>query len=310
MRPLALVALIALFVAGCSTLPVRSLPQAPGWTESRVGPFLVESSALTSSGDAAQSLRGLESRLRDGLELEADPELRPIRVLVFDDEEQLDRLMSKAHPGLPSRRAFFLAENGKRTIYAHRGDRLAEDLQHEATHALLHATVGVLPLWLDEGLAEYYEVEPDDAQEVMRRARALLRARKEEWSPDLARLESLTSVGQLDAADYREAWAWAHFLLEGPPQAHAILQARLDSTANRAEPPGSVSSEIQRQIGSPEALFWRHLEQIARPPRSQLARAQSPEPPSPAPLRRVVEPAADPEPRTFVGRLFDRLFNP
>ena len=38
------------------------------------------------------------------------------------------------------------------------GERQFEaDLRHECTHALLHAALPYVPLWLDEGLASLYE---------------------------------------------------------------------------------------------------------------------------------------------------------
>ncbi|GIT30210.1 MAG: hypothetical protein Ct9H300mP1_22560 [Planctomycetaceae bacterium] len=33
-----------------------------------------------------------------------------------------------------------------------------EDLRHEFTHGVLHSSLKRVPLWLDEGLAEYFEV--------------------------------------------------------------------------------------------------------------------------------------------------------
>ena len=53
-----------------------------------------------------------------------------------------------------------------RVVYTYSSPRLEEDLRHEATHALLRGGYGDLPLWLDEGLAEYFETPADtpDAQ--------------------------------------------------------------------------------------------------------------------------------------------------
>ena len=44
-------------------------------------------------------------------------------------------------------------------VFAYEGDEFEVDLRHECTHALLNAALPVTPLWLDEGLAEYFEVE-------------------------------------------------------------------------------------------------------------------------------------------------------
>ena len=38
--------------------------------------------------------------------------------------------------------------------------RVRTDLRHELTHALLHGVLQDVPLWLDEGLAVYFELPP------------------------------------------------------------------------------------------------------------------------------------------------------
>ena len=43
-------------------------------------------------------------------------------------------------------------------VYTYWGDRIQQDLRHELTHALLHSVLKDVPLWLDEGLAEYFEM--------------------------------------------------------------------------------------------------------------------------------------------------------
>ena len=43
-------------------------------------------------------------------------------------------------------------------VYTYWGNRIQQDLRHELTHAILHSVLKDVPLWLDEGLAEYFEV--------------------------------------------------------------------------------------------------------------------------------------------------------
>ena len=62
------------------------------------------------------------------------------------------------YPDFPKRRAFFVETDTQLAVYAQWGDRVAEDLRHEVAHGYLHAIVPSIPLWLDEGLAEYFEV--------------------------------------------------------------------------------------------------------------------------------------------------------
>src|SRR4029077_19379610 len=127
------------------------------------------------------------------------------------------------YPELPPRRAFFLAQGSRRVVYTFLGDRLQEDLRHEATHALLNVAVGDIPLWLDEGLAEYFE-RPDDRGGVNpEHLNRLPKDRADGWKRDLVRLESLKDVRQMSPRDYREAWGWVHYLLNASPESKPEL---------------------------------------------------------------------------------------
>ena len=46
-------------------------------------------------------------------------------------------------------------------------------------------------------------------------------------------LEELTDVNQLGRREYREAWAWVHFCLEGPAEARQELQSYLHDLAQQ-----------------------------------------------------------------------------
>ena len=60
-----------------------------------------------------------------------------------------------------------------RCIYGPRGwgwcspyqsSEMETDLRHETTHAVLHSLLPMVPLWLDEGFAEYFEAKVTDKQ--------------------------------------------------------------------------------------------------------------------------------------------------
>jgi hypothetical protein len=70
-----------------------------------------------------------------------------------------------------------------------------------------------LPLWLDEGLAEYFETPIDTIDAQHEHLARIPEDLKEGWIPDLSHLESLTSIHQMSPRDYREAWAWVHLML-------------------------------------------------------------------------------------------------
>ena len=163
--------------------------------------------------------------------------------------------------GAPPRRAFFMAHGDRRVVYTFLGDRLEEDLRHEATHALLHVAVGVLPLWLDEGLAEYFE-GPDGRQGVNSEHLARLPADLASgWKPDLARLETLKTVRQMTPRDYRESWAWAHYLLNGSESGKAALLDYLDGLRTKPD-----ARPLTERLSGEDVRLERP---IARPPGSR-----------------------------------------
>ena len=81
-----------------------------------------------------------------------------------------------------------------------------------------------LPLWLDEGLAEYFEVEDGRNLEHLAKLPDDL---ANGWAPDLKRLESFKDVRRMTPRDYRESWAWVHYCLNGSNQGKAALLAYL-----------------------------------------------------------------------------------
>ncbi|MEA1950173.1 MAG: DUF1570 domain-containing protein [Planctomycetota bacterium] len=139
----------------------------------------------------------------------------PIHVYLFEDSQQYNSFMRVRHPNAPPTRAAFHETDTRLQVYAHWGDRVAEDLRHEVMHGYIHSVVPNAPLWLDEGLAEYFEV-PRGTGGLNRTHVAWLAShlRAGDWRPDLDRLERLSPAEGMTRGDYAEAWAWVHFLLQ------------------------------------------------------------------------------------------------
>ena len=267
-RPLATLWLgTALLATGCATMGPQGRSLVPTRHEAKVGPFLVRTNApLAQDAPALRQLAALERQVEATLGLRADPKATPIEVHILDDRESFARFLAFHHPEFPRRRAFFLAQGGQRLVYTHAGERLLEDLRHEATHALLNAAVGDVPLWLDEGLAEYFE-GPDERggvnPEHLGRVPGDLAAG---WAPDLRRLEGLTDVREMTPRDYRESWAWVHYLLTGPDPGRAALLAYLaDVRAGPAETRLSDRLPADGDEG-PSRRLLAHLERLKDAP--------------------------------------------
>jgi hypothetical protein len=185
----------------------------------------------------------------------------PIHVFLFPSHEAFRAFLRANHPELPDRRAFFVESDTRLSVYAYWGDRVAEDLRHEVAHGYLHSVVSNLPLWLDEGLAEYFEV-PRGHQGLNRPHLAALGAALQAgWRPDLRRLEALDSLGAMSQDDYAEAWAWVHFLLESSGERRELLRNYLRSLGG-AEPIEPLSQRLARQQADYERQLVEHLGRI------------------------------------------------
>lgn len=152
----------------------------------------------------------------------------PINVYLFDDEKRFTRYLKQNHPLFPNRRAFFVKNDTDLKVYAHWGDHVGEDLRHEVTHGYLHSVVPNIPLWLDEGLAEYFEL-PRGSNGVHHQHIYHLTevARREDWTPSLRRLEQLNNAAEMTQLDYAESWLWVHYLMESHPDGRKLLQDQL-----------------------------------------------------------------------------------
>jgi len=187
----------------------------------------------------------------------------PIPVYLFERADTYHAFIGHRFPEFPRRRAFFVETDGRPAIYAYFGRRVAEDLRHEVAHAYLHAAVPNIPLWLDEGLAEYFEVPAGrhgfHALHVSRLATLLDMA---VWRPELRRLEAIASVDHMTQDDYAEAWAWVHFLLE----TSAVRRSRLRDYVHDLQAGGSVaplSDRLGESRNASEDQLITHIRQLA-----------------------------------------------
>jgi hypothetical protein len=209
--------------SGCGTLQLtRDAASLPAEHQLVVDSYRISSSfALATDDPIARELLNLRVDVQATLHLR-NPS-RPTEIFIFDDRSRFERFIQANYPDLPRRRAFFMAQGEREIVYAFRDEKLIEDLRHEACHALLHSCVGPIPLWLDEGLAEYFETRGDNSGWHARHVAELQSALKQGWRPSLTRLEGLTEVSQMTARDYGEAWSWVYWLLNDMPSGRPML---------------------------------------------------------------------------------------
>lgn len=181
---------------------------------------------LQAEDDLIRQLRNERDVIYSTLGLPASEE--KISVHLYRDESTYHDVLARKFPMVPNRRAFFVEADMKLHVYAHWSDRVPEDLRHEVAHGYLHASVPAIPLWIDEGLAEYFEVPHSFAG--MNRSHLLLLSDLIEhngWKPNLKALEALNSAGEMQQEHYAESWAWVYFLLNSTPDRRELLTSYL-----------------------------------------------------------------------------------
>ena len=280
--------LLFLLPLGCHTLGLGLMPLAPDHpakAEKEPGPaapakfsqrvsqyVFLSDFELKRDLPLFQDLAELRELVYRELQLPAASNL--IQVFLFEDRDRYERFMHARYPDLPRRRAFFVAQprggGEDLLVYTYWGDRVREDLRHELTHALLHSVLKDVPLWLDEGLAEYFELPPEWKGINQQHLNHLRHAGGEPFKPDMARLEQLSQVQQMTPVEYREAWAWVHLMLRSRPEARNVLLQYLRELRTNPQP-GPLRTRLVAVWPRPEDALAEH---VARLEQSPLAAAR------------------------------------
>ncbi len=189
--------------------------------------------------------------------LQVPPRGEPVHLLLFADQSSYAEYVQRYFKGAPTRRALFIKGTQPGWVMAYVSDQFEIDVRHESTHALLHSRLPMVPLWLDEGLAEYFEVRAERRKAKNPHQSAVKWAARIHRVPDLRKLEDLHDVRQMGNAEYRSAWAWVHFMLNGPPAARTVLVQYLRDIANNRVP-GRLSDRLDQALPSPKKAFLKH----------------------------------------------------
>src|SRR5262245_2813550 len=170
-----------------------------------------------------------------------------LHLFLFQKQPTYQAYLKQYFPQVPSRRALFIKARGPGMVFAFQGTDFETDVRHECTHALLHAWLPDVPLWLDEGLAEYFEVAREQRVGQHPHREVVEVAVRSGRLPRLEELESLQSLEDMGRDEYRDAWAWVHFMLHGPREAREELTRYLDELHAGGEP-GRLSDRLRRRM--------------------------------------------------------------
>jgi hypothetical protein len=142
----------------CAPAAMSSPADYVKWTDTRqVGPFQIQSTFPLAKYDKLfAELPDLQREITRTLGV--PPATSNVNVFLFSSEEQYRAYINRHFPQVPYRPALFVVEAGSPGVYTFEKSDLDIDLRHECTHALLHASMTAVPLWLDEGIAKYFEV--------------------------------------------------------------------------------------------------------------------------------------------------------
>ncbi|MCG8448255.1 MAG: DUF1570 domain-containing protein [Pirellulales bacterium] len=247
----------AVALGGCQTLITR--PETVAFEYQLVrGPLVLHSDfPLPEQHRLIDEL--LAARHRVGEKLGLAPSEEAIHIYLFGDEASYYDFLQLRFPGFQNRRAIFVETDVALSVYAHWGDHVAEDLRHEVVHGYLHATVPNLPLWLDEGLAEYFEVAHN--RRGLNEAHLKLLSNHDGSKFDLARLEQLNSAVEMTQADYAESWAWVHFLLESSDDRRELLTDYL-ADLQKGTPAPTLRARLHKRLATPELTVAEHLHML------------------------------------------------
>lgn len=217
---------------------------------------------LPKDHDLIKDLQKLRHTVQQKLQLTSTTQ--EVVVYLFKDEKRYRDYLNTTYPQLPARRAYFVGTPHELAVYTYWGDRIQEDLRHEYTHGLLHASLRSVPLWLDEGLAEYFEVPGPETggmnTDYVERLGVTL---ANGWTPDMKRLEQLEQITDMQRIDYQEAWLWVHYLLHNSPETHMLLIDYLKDLSGQAEPV-SLSQRLEENIPYVEERLIGYLSGLSR----------------------------------------------
>lgn len=195
----------------------------------------------------------VQNELDTVLQLERDT--RNVQVVVFSSQVRYRNYLSQKIPQALQRRAIFYKSGEVYQLYTFRHKDLMVDLRHEYTHALLHQSLPFIPLWIDEGLAEFMEERPEQRAQSARQSAMKWRCRTG-WKPNLKELEKIPSAAHMTQEHYRDSWAWVSYLLNDSERSRSLFRTYLQAIS-AGEAPGNFSdwlqsrdSEVAKRVGS------------------------------------------------------------
>lgn len=263
-----LTALLSLAVlAGVAVFgDLQSTEPTTKWvTQLQVGRFHIHSDfALSPKEPLLSELRNISTEVTQLLAIPASGE--PIHVVLFANAREYGRYIKNYFPTVPERRALYIQQRGPGMLFAHWHKDVETDIRHEVVHGLLNDQSSPLPLWLDEGLAEYFEVIEADRMFQNSHLAQVTEGIHRDYVPSLADLEQLATIDQLGSQQYCDSWAWVHFLLHRNASMRRLVVQQLAAYRSKQVVP-PLSRVLAAELPNWRDEFKEHFKTAAAGPR-------------------------------------------
>jgi len=251
----ALVVSLALFADAYAQTAPRSWP-----FQATIGAFRVHSDFPIEGQELlSDTLEHLRSDMTEMLSLPLNKSV--IHIVLFGSSSEYVRYMQHYFPSIVKRRAIYLQDRGPGMLFTSWHDDIETDLRHEVSHALLNQTGSQLPLWLDEGLAEYFEVARDSRYSNSPYVFEVTERAKQGIVPSIVELEKIEQIADYTDDHYRDSWAWVHLLLHRRQQTRQLLSDYLARARNRAPQP-PISRLLPQVLEDLNQEFQSHFARL------------------------------------------------
>lgn len=205
------------------------------------------------------ALRTLPNELRETLQIEVADS--PVHIVVLSDRESLDQYAKKILPNAPSRQALYIRHRGPGLVLTYFHKNWIRDVRHECTHALMDASGMSLPIWQDEGLAEYFETVGGKPLRHPSHLKSVQQQIRFGQIVDLQTIETTEIQEGLDGKGYRDSWSVVAFLLHSSVETRAAYHLYLKEHQTK-QAAGLLSHRVrdaQIEWRSQFAAFYRNI---------------------------------------------------
>ena len=187
---------------------------------------------------------------------------RPAEVLMFDSRRSLRRYIEKESPYHADAAAVCFVTEGAYVVAISRSWRTTETLRylrHELAHYVLAAHYHKLPPWINEGLAQFFELRGPYGRPHPRHLKTVTRQLRRSEGDILSRLVALPEGVRFDFQDYAQAWGLTHFFLLDPRYGAVAVKDYLAAINSGADAQEQFRKSFGRSPDEMESSWREHL---------------------------------------------------